>query len=191
MKISKIFPFSIFTLFLSGCLGNMNPTGSNSSPNYPWFVVKQPLLVKNILVPTGTTLTYNEDYFKTGEQDKAMSEKKLKSINFPANAPLNWGGVPVTSISKFFNSEMHGVSVNANFKKLPDENKTRFSRLWESCDSDMGILLKNTNDWSFNKANIADVESCSVLYQRYFKDNAAQQTFLNNMYNELLKVKEK
>jgi hypothetical protein len=44
-----------------------------------------------------------------------------------------------------------------------------FSKQWQRCGDDLGISIKNTEDWSFNASNIADVENCSVLYQRYFK----------------------
>jgi len=91
-------------------------------------------------------------------------------------------------IAKFFNSEMKGFSVYASFDQLAENNKTQFSRQWQSCDDDLGITVKDTTDWSFNKANIADVESCSVLYQRYFKDNPQQQKFLDSLYTELMKI---
>ena len=91
-------------------------------------------------------------------------------------------------IAKFFNSEMKGFSVYASFDQLAENNKTQFSRQWQSCDDDLGITVTDTTDWSFNKANIADVESCSVLYQRYFKDNPQQQKFLDSLYTELMKI---
>ena len=93
-------------------------------------------------------------------------------------------------INKFFNSEMIGYSVYADFESLPEDKKTKFSLMWEGCDADLGITVKNAKDWSFNKKNILHVESCSVLYQRYFKNNYEQQNFLNTMYAELMKVEE-
>jgi len=44
---------------------------------------------------------------------------------------------------------------------------------------------KNT---SGNLGLIYDVQSCSVLYQRYFKDDMQQQQFLDNLYSELKKA---
>ena len=79
----------------------------------------------------------------------------------------------------FFNSEMHGYTVYADFKRLPNTQKNRFNQLWQSCNDSLGITVKNTDDWSFNKENIADIESCSVNYQRYFKNNPKQQYFLD------------
>ncbi|MCH7315852.1 hypothetical protein [Acinetobacter sp. ANC 3882] len=175
-------------LFLSGCVGSMNPTGGNSRPNYPYYITQQPMLVKKIHVPTGTTLVYEKHHFKQGEQAQIMSENKLTDILLPKDQTINWGGVPVTMISQFFNSSMRGYSVYADFKKLDVNKRTRFSQLWQSCDDDLGISIKDRKDWSFNKANIADVQSCSVLYQRYFKNDKEQQQFLDSMYSELMKI---
>ena len=188
MKYFKPSYLLLVLLSLTGCIGNMNPTGGNSAPDYPYFITTEPLVVKKILVPKGTKLVYEEHFFKNGEQSKLMSEGKLETIELPAGHTINWGGVPVTSINKFFNSEMRGFSVYADFSKLSNDKKTKFSELWESCHDNLGITVKNTEDWSFNKKNIADVESCSVLYQRYFKDDAKQNAFLNEMYAELMKV---
>ncbi|RZL37052.1 MAG: hypothetical protein EOP00_28940, partial [Pedobacter sp.] len=104
---------------------------------------------------------------------------------------INWGGVPVTEINKFFNDEMRGYTVYADFKKLHGDKITKFSKLWESCSDGLGITIKNSDDWSFNPKNIADVESCSVNYQRYFKDNMYQKQFLDSLYSELLKISSK
>ncbi|MFG4002412.1 hypothetical protein ACHRV1_21415 [Flavobacterium aquidurense] len=178
-------------LFLTGCVGNMNPTGGNSTPNYPYFITVKPLVVKKIAVPTGTKLVYEEQFFKEGKQEKMLNEEKLITIELPKGQFIIWGGVPVTSIDKFFNSEMRGYTVYADFEKLTEDKKTKFSELWQSCSNDIGITVKNTEDWSFNTQNISDVESCSVLYQRYFKENESQQKFLNEIYSELLKVDSK
>ena len=74
MKSFKITYILLFFL-LHGCIGNMNPTGGNSSPNYPYFITKYQLKVKNIVVPNGTKLIYEESFFKQGEQDKILNEK--------------------------------------------------------------------------------------------------------------------
>lgn len=190
MKLLKPFS-SLLGLLLTGCVGNMNPTGGNSAPNYPYFITTEPVTVKKILVPKGTTLVYEERLFLEGKQEKMMSEQRLITIKLPSGQTLNWGGVPVTSIDKFFNSEMRGYTVYADFTKLHEDKKTKFSEMWQSCSDGLGITIKNTDDWSFNKANIADIESCSVLYQRYFKDNAKQQGFLDEMLAELRKIDSK
>ncbi|SHF41750.1 hypothetical protein [Pedobacter caeni] len=188
MKFSKLFSFLLCLFSLTGCIGSMNPTGGNSAPNYPYFITTEPLIVKKILVPKGTKLTYEGQFFKEGEQDKMMSEGKLNTIDLPTGETIDWGGVPVTSIAKFFNSEMRGFTVYADFDVLAKDKKTKFSELWQSCSNDIGIIVRNIDDWSFNTKNISDVDDCSVLYQRYFKEDSSQQAFLDNIYAELMKI---
>jgi len=50
----------VFLPLLTACVGNMNPTGGNSSPDYPFFITTQAQIVKNIAVPIGTKLVYQE-----------------------------------------------------------------------------------------------------------------------------------
>ena len=65
---------------------------------------------------------------------------------------------------------------------------TRFAQLWRSSgNDDLGVYIINPADWSFNPRNISDVESCGVTYQRYFKDDAKQQRFLDALYAALKK----
>lgn len=190
MSIKIKFLSVVFLPLLTACVGNMNPTGGNSSPDYPFFITTQAQIVKNIAVPIGTKLVYQEQPFKQGKQDRLMSETKLTAIEFPHDQTIIWGGVPITSINKFFNSEMHGYTVYADFKRLPNRQKNRFNQLWQSCNDSLGITVKNTDDWSFNKENIADIESCSVNYQRYFKNNPKQQYFLDQLHQALNQVNE-
>lgn len=177
----------LFSALLSGCVGNMNPTGGNSTPDYPYFITTDPLIVKKNAVPVGTKLVYQQSNWKKGEQHKMMSEDKLTDIKLPEGATIDWGGVPVTWISQFFNSQMHGFTVYADFSKLDSNQQNSFTEMWQSCGDGLGVTVKNTDDWSFNPNNIADVESCSVNYQRYFKDNKQQQHFLDEMYAEMMK----
>lgn len=177
----------LFAALLTGCVGNMNPTGGNSTPDYPYFITTAPLVVKKISVPVGTKLTYEESYWKKGSQNKMLSEDKLTDIRLPEGATIDWGGVPVTWISQFFNSEMRGFTVYADFEKLDTNQVNRFVEMWQSCSDGLGITIKNADDWSFNPNNITDVESCSVNYQRYFKDNKQMQAFLDEMYTEMMK----
>lgn len=117
-----------------------------------------------------------------------MNESQLQSISMPSGQTITWGGVPISAINKFTNSEMRGFSLKAEFKQLAAHQNSGFSKQWQRCGDDLGIGIKNTEDWSFNLNNIVDVESCSVLYQRHFQDNAEQQRFLNQLYAELRKV---
>jgi hypothetical protein len=99
---------SASSLFLNGCVGNMNPTGGNSNPNYPYYTTQQVMVVKKIVVPAGTTLTYEKYRGKEGKQEHLLAEDKLTEIQLPKDQTIDWGGVPVTMIAKFFNSEMKG-----------------------------------------------------------------------------------
>ena len=186
-KLRIIFCLIIFSN-LGACVGNMNPTGGNHRPDYPYYITTQPMIVKKIAIPIGTTLEYEEQHFKSGQQASLLNEKKLIQISFPKDHSINWAGVPIGSINKYFNSEMKGFSVDARFDQLPSNKQTRFSQLWQACDDDLGIRVKNTDDWSFNLNNIADIDSCSVNYQRYFKDNVQQQRYLNLLYQEMQKA---
>ena len=190
MKIFKLLS-SILVLLLTGCVGNLSSNGGNSSADYPYFITTELIIVKKILVPKGTRLTYDEHFFVKGQQDHTMSEQRLTSIKLPEGQTVIWGGVPVYWIEKFFNPEMRGYTVYADFGKLSEDKKTKFSKIWQGCTDGLSITVKEIDDWSFNKVNIADVESCSVLYQRYFKDDAAQQAFLDEMLKELRKVDSK
>jgi hypothetical protein len=75
---------------------------------------------------------------------------------------------------------MRGFSLKAEFKQLAFNQNSGFSKQWQRCGDDLGIGIKNTEDWSFNASNI-DVERGSVLYQRYFQDNAEQQQIFKSI----------
>lgn len=169
-------------------LGSMgNPTGGRG-PDYPYFITTEPITVKKIALPKGTKLTYEEQFFKKGQQDKLLNENKLTKIELPEGETIDWGGVPVFMIVKFFNPEMQGYSVYADFNQLNDGKKTKFSQLWQSCNNDLGVLIENTGDWTFNIKNIRNISDCGVNYQRYFKEDKEQQQLLDELYNELKKV---
>jgi hypothetical protein len=110
---------------LDGLSSMGNPNGSRA-PDYPYFITTEPLTVKKIGVPKGTKLTYEEHFFKEGQQDRIMNEQRLTGIELPKGKTINWGGVPVYMITKFFNPEMKGYSVSADFSQLSDDKKTMF-----------------------------------------------------------------
>lgn len=159
----------------------------NKPDERPFFVTTKPIIVKNILLPEGTKIIYQRQYFwENYKQEEPLKEKDIMQISFKEGTTINWGGVPINSIVKFYNSKMKGFTVYADFSKL--NGKTRFTDLWQNCDDALGITVEDTNDWSFNKRNILDVESCGVNYQRYFKKDANQQKFLDQLYNELILI---
>lgn len=174
---------------LVNALSGMGNTTGGRGPEYPYFITTEPTSVKKIVVPKGTKLTYEEQFWKEGQQDKIMNEKELIYIELPEGQTIDWGGVPVFMFFKFANTEMLGFSVYADFEKLSDDKKTKFSELWQSCQSDLGVLVKNTNDWTFSTQNIVDITSCGVNYQRYFKEDRKQQHFLDSLYREFKETK--
>lgn len=182
-----IFIVIAINIILSGLSGMGNPTGGRG-PNYPYFVTTKPTMVKHILLPIGTKLTYEEQLFKEGQQNEIMNEKKLTDIQLPEGKFILWGNVPVFMIVKYNNTEMTGYTVYASFDQLDEDHKSKFSELWQSEDNQLGVDVTNIEDWSFNKKNIIDVQSCGVNNQRFFKESSAQQSFLDNLFQELQKV---
>ena len=170
-----------------GCLPKIDPKGPTYNSNAPFYITKKPEMVKHILVPTGTKLVYEGTATQEGEQDKMMDEEKLYEIKVENGATIDWAGIPVNWIYKFFNTDMNGFTIYPDFEKMKKDKINKFGEMWYNCGDGLGIMVKNMDDWSFNSDNIADVESCSVNYQRYFKDNKEQQSFLNEMYTEMIK----
>jgi len=178
---------AIGNAILKGLSGMGSPTGGRG-PNYPYFITTEPTTIKKIVVPKGTKLTYEEQFFKEGQQDEIMNENKLTNVELPEGKTIDWGGIPVYMIIKFYNPEMQGYSVYADFSQLKNDKKTKFSELWQNCNNDLGVLIKNTDDWTFNSKNIRDISDCGVNYQRYFKEDKKQQQLLDELYSELKKV---
>ena len=179
---------SYFCIYIYGLASMWN---LNTTDDSPFYITKKELTVKNITLPKGTKITYEENFFwQKHEQEKPLSEKNITGITLNKGVTINWAGVPISSILKFYNSEMKGYTINANFNKLKDEHKTNFSNTWLSCNNDLSITVENTDDWSFNKKNILDIESCGVNYQRYFKKDTNQQRLLDKLYQELNKIKD-
>jgi hypothetical protein len=195
MKTKKmLIILSIVILTALGCFFvYLNALGSmwaiNKPDERPFFVTTKPIIVKNILLPEGTKIIYQRQHFwENYKQEEPLEEKYIMQISFKEGTTINWGGVPITSIVRFYNSKMKGFAVYADFGKLNEKN--RFTDLWQNCDDALGITVEDTNDWSFNKRNILDVESCGVNYQRYFKEDVNQQKFLDQLYNELILISE-
>lgn len=175
-----------FYVYAKG-LGSMYVV-SNKADESPFFMTIEPIVIKNILLPKGTKITYKKQYFwEKNEQKKLLDEKNILSISF--KEVISWGGVPITSINKFFNPDMIGYSVYADFTKLDKNKETEFSNLWQSCNKALAIKVKDINDWSFNKENILDTQGCG-RNNRHFNEDLAQQSFLNNLHAELMKIKD-
>lgn len=175
--------FYVFAKASSSMYVNRNQDDS------PYFITSKPIIVKNILLPKRTKISYEKHHFwEKHQQKKLLSEKYITDISFKEGITIEWGGVPITKIVGFFNPEMKGFTVYADFNKLKENKKTQFSNLWLSCHSNLSLTVKDTDDWSFNKKNILDIENCGTNYQRYFTEEIKQQKFLDNFYNELIKI---
>ena len=134
-----------------------------SLPNYKYYIVKEPMVVKNLQLPIGTRIVYfNTSLFGDSESSRPLREKNIYQIFFPDDNPLIWGGVPVTLIERFFNRDMKGFTVypelgnslesDENKHKLMEKNE--FLKLWFMWTKNMDVNIKNENDWSFNPDNM-------------------------------------
>lgn len=173
-------------------LSHLGSTTGGRGPNYPYFITTGLTTVKKIVLPKGTKLIYREHFFKEGKQTQLMNEKNLWGIELPEGETIDWGGVPVLMIVQFYNPEMQGYSVYPDFKKLSNDKKTKFSKLWEAgCIDALGITVKNADDWSFNSNNITKVDDCGVnnLYYIDDKKRKKQEQLPDELYKELKKVK--
>lgn len=125
MKIQNILiVFGVIILIAIGCFYvYLNALGSmwvlNKPDKRPFFVTPKPIFVKNLLLPEGTKIIYEKQYFwEKYKQEKPLHAKDIIEVSFREGTTINWGGVPITSIVKFFNSDMNGFSVYADFNKL-------------------------------------------------------------------------
>jgi hypothetical protein len=198
MKFFKICTFLWILLFFTGCDFSSMGTNGVGSLNLPFFMTTEPLQVKKLSIPIGTRLTYNEHLSKKGKQNEMMSEDELIDIDLPIGQTIDWGGIPVRGIDNSLRSAfrglekfkgLHGIIVFGDVNQIKDDERTNLhSKLWQYCDNGiLGIAVKNIDDWSFNTKNFSDVETCSKKYQRFFKEDASQQKFLDEIFTELIK----
>ena len=170
-------------------LSHLGNTTGGRAPDYPYFILSDPIKIKKIVVPKGTKLTYEEHFYKAGQQTRLMNEKKLTRIELPEGKTIDWGGVPVFMIIKFSNPEIPGFSVYPNFKQVSNYKKTKFSQLLEtsSCKNEIDFTIKNTDDWSFNGNNITKVLDCGIKLLYYGEDE--KHTKQEELYKELKNAK--
>lgn len=196
MEVKKIYIVLAIALFMIGCIyAYLSALGSmwilHEEDDSPYFITTSPIVLHHILVPQGTKITYANRYFwQKKEQNRMLNEKYITEISLPEGSRVEWGGVPITSIIKFYNPDMKGYSVYADFDRLHKDNETQFAKLWQGCSDNLSITVTDTDDWSFNKNNIVDIESCSVNFQRYFKEDLKQQNFLDSLHDAMMQVKE-
>lgn len=176
--MNKIFGLGLLSLIsigLSACSGCPMIAGCNGTDRSPYFITPMNSQARGIPVPPQTKLTYQSQHFRqTHQQTHALKEQNLTGIALPENTAILWGGMPIDKFFQFSNPEMKGFSVYPaiGFKS---EQSNAFLNLWKSCESDLSIYLKNTNDWSFNPSNM-EIRGCGRFQQRseYVDDELRQ-----------------
>lgn len=197
MKKSLFLIFFLFLMLSSFSYSNY-PT-----PDYKYYVVKEPMVVKNLQLPVGTRIYYfNTSLFGDSESSRPLKEKNIYQIFFPDDKPLIWGGVPVSLIERFFNRDMKGFTVypelgnsferDKNKSKLME--KSEFLKLWFMWTETMHVDIKNENDWSFNPDNMvlggkADISYIDFDNWKYFQTDYNDITE-RNMKEHLKKLNE-
>ena len=60
-----------------------------SLPDYKYYIVKEPMVVKNLELPVGTRIVYfNTSLFGDSESSRPLKEKNIYQIFFPDDKPL-------------------------------------------------------------------------------------------------------
>ena len=174
-----------------------------SLPNYKYYIVKEPMVVKNLQLPIGTRIVYfNTSLFGDSESSRPLREKNIYQIFFPDDNPLIWGGVPVTLIERFFNRDMKGFTVYPELGNSleSDENKHKFMekneflKLWFMWAANMHVDIKDEKDWSFNLDNMvlggkADVRDIDYGNLKYFSDENSMKEHLKKLNEAARNVK--
>ena len=172
-------------------------------PDYKYYIVKEPMVVKNLELPVGTRIVYfNTSLFGDGESSRPLREKNIYQIFSPDDKPLIWGGVPVSLIERFFNRSMKGFTVypelgnslesDENKRKLMGKNE--FLKLWFMWSKNMDVNIKNENDWSFNPDNMvlggeADFRYIDYGNLEYFSDENSMKEHLKKLNEAARNVK--
>lgn len=174
-----------------------------SLPDYKYYIVKEPMVVKNLELPVGTRIVYfNTSLFGDRESSRPLREKNIYQIFFPDDNPLIWGGVSVTLIERFFNRDMKGFTVypelgnslesDENKRKLMKKNE--FLKLWFMWTANMHVDIKDEKDWSFNPDNMvlggeADVRYIDYGNLKYFPDENTMKEHLRKLNEAAKSVK--
>ena len=154
----------------------------------PYFIVDEPIFVKKLVLNKGTKITYRSHFNKKGKQNKTLDENDIIEISFAKDEIIEWGGAPIKAIMSFNSLEKKGFFIYLDTDKIQKKEETNFLKIWREHSISLGILIENSNDWSFNKSNILDIESCGVNYQRFYEENTEQQMFLDRLFIELNNV---
>ncbi|GMA12084.1 hypothetical protein GCM10025882_25090 [Acinetobacter gyllenbergii] len=149
--------------------------GCNGTDRSPYFISPVSSQARGIPIPPQTKLTYQSQHFRqTHQQTHALKEQNLTGIALPENTAILWGGMPVEQFIQYIDPAMKGFFVYPA-RGFKSEQSNAFLNLWKSCESDLSIYLKNTNDWSFNPSNM-QIRGCGRFQQRsaYTEDSFRQ-----------------
>ncbi|USA54778.1 hypothetical protein NDN13_06215 [Acinetobacter sp. C32I] len=184
--MNKIFGLGLLSLIsigLSACSGCPMIAGCNGTDRSPYFITPVSKQARGIPVPPQTKLIYQSQHFKqTHQQTHALKEQNLTSIALPENTAILWGGMPVERFIQYADPAMQGFTVYPA-KGFKSEQPNAFLNLWKSCESDLDINLKNTNDWSFNPSNM-QIRGCGRFQQR---SEYTEDTFRQDEADEFLR----
>ncbi|EPF83441.1 hypothetical protein KTJ32_10825 [Acinetobacter gyllenbergii] len=176
--MNKIFGLALLSLIsigLSACSGCPMIAGCNGTDRSPYFISPVSSQARGIPIPPQTKLTYQSQHFRqTHQQTHALKEQNLTGIALPENTAILWGGMPVEQFIQYIDPAMKGFFVYPA-RGFKSEQSNAFLNLWKSCESDLSIYLKNTNDWSFNPSNM-QIRGCGRFQQRsaYTEDSFRQ-----------------
>ncbi len=105
--IASIIIITVIVLIYAYITGLASMWHLHKPDDSPYFITTKPVIVKNILLPAGTKIVYEKSFFSGKyEQEKMLKEKDITAIYFKQDTTINWGGVPIISIVKFFNTKM-------------------------------------------------------------------------------------
>ena len=158
------------------------------TPDYKYYIVKEPMVVKNLELPVGTEIVYfDTSLFGDRESSRPLREKNIYQIFFP---------------DRFFNRDMKGFTVypelgnslesDENKRKLMKKNE--FLKLWFMWTANMHVDIKDEKDWSFNPDNMvlggeADVRYIDYGNLKYFPDENTMKEHLRKLNEAARSVK--
>ena len=72
-------------------------------------------------------------------------------------------------MAEFFNSDLRGFSIYADFNNLSTSEQITDSQWWQSSNNELVAIVKYLGDLLYNKIHITDVNGSNINYRRYFK----------------------
>ena len=163
-KLFLVTTLSLSSINLTACIGCYNPTGCTADTS-PYYITQSTTYIRGITVPPQTKLTYKaQNFSQKNQQTKPLNERDLTDIVLPTNTAIVWGGMPSAKFIRFFNSEMKGFTVYPA-QGFNQNSSSEFLKLWQSCDSDLSITLKDPHNWTFDPSNM-EIRGCGVNIQK-------------------------